>query len=329
MTLIGDIIKPTPMADYMMDNLADKNALFTSGIVFNDPLLAQMLAGGGDTFQIPFWGAITDTESEIPIEGAAGTVGKIGTYKLSVVRQMRKKDWGATALSSILAGSNALNAIQVQVNEYWQSQMQDILVSEIKGVCASTDGPLISLDVAPDTGEPSASTIIGANHIIDVQTLLGDNGKLFGAMITHSQVIADLRKQKLLTTMQDQDTLMPIDYYGTMRIIEDDRVPVIDRTYTVAGVVKVYGTILVKKGSFAFAETQEGFKPVHVEKDEAKGMGEEVLMTKREFALHPAGWDYTGTPAGLAPTNAELATGASWSIKASPKQTGFVVLFTN
>ena len=329
MTLISDVIVPVPMGDYLMDSLADKNALFTSGIVYNDPLMAKLLAGPGKKFEVPYWGDITSTESDIPIEGTGSAVGKIGTYDITVVRQMRKKNWGAGKLASILAGANALNAIQSKVNEYWQSQMQDILVSEIKGVTTSATGTQITLDVAPATGEPSASTIIGANHIIDVQALLGDNVEPFAAIIIHDSVYADMRKQNLITTIKESENVAPVNYYGEMRVIVDSNVPVIARTYTIAGVVNVYGTVLLKKGAFRFAETQEGFTPVFIDKDEDKGMGEEVLMTKRSFALHPDGWDYTGTPAGLSPTNAELATAASWTIKNNPKSSGFVVLYTN
>ena len=330
MTLISDVIVPQPMADYLMDAVADKNALFASGIIYSDPLLAQKLANGGKKFDMPYWGDITSTESEVPVEGVAGAVGKIGTYDITVVRQMRKKDWGAGNLASILAGSNALNAIQVKVNNYWQTEMQDILVSTIKGVTDSTDGTKISLDASADVAsEPSASTIIGANHIIDVQGLLGDNVEPFGAMIIHPAVYTDMRKQGLIATIQDKDSTAMFNYYGDMRVIVDENVPILTKTYTVAGATNVYGTILLKKGSFAYGENQSGFKPVHVEADEAKGFGEQVLMTKRQFALHPAGWNYGGTPAGVAPTNAELATGASWSLMAKAKNSGFVVLYTN
>lgn len=330
MTLISDVIVPEPMADYLMDMLADKNALFQSGIIYNDALMAQMLNGGGRKFTVPYWGDITATESAIPVEGTALTPGKIGTFEINFVRQMRKMDWGAGKLASILAGSNALNAIQAKVNAYWQSEMQNVLVSEIKGVTSSADGTKISLDASADvSAEPSASTIIGANHVIDAQSLLGDNVDPFAAMIVHSAVFADMRKQGLISTIQDKDSLALFNYYGDMRIIVDDRVPILTKTYTVAGATNVYGTVLLKKGSFAFAETSQGFLPVHIEADQSKGMGEEVLMTKRNFALHPAGWNYKGTPAGEAPTNAELATGAAWELMFDAKQSGFVVLYTN
>ena len=330
MTNIADIIEPVPFANYMMDRLPVANKLFESGIIYNDPMLRQMLDGGGRSFDFPFWGDITQGESAVPVENTTTAAGKIGTYDLKVVRQMRKKNIGKSVLASIMAGDDPLTAIQNRLDVYWKKDIQDNLVSQIKGVLASATGSALLTDKGhvATTGDPSASTIIAPDYIIDAQTVLGDGMGEFKAMIVHSKVYSDLRKQNLVTDIPVADQRATIPFYQNMMLIVDDNVPIESRATTTTP-ANVYTSILVKEAAFAFAETTNGFKPVAVDEDDDKGFGEQILLTKRMFALHPAGFDFIGTPAGDAPTNTELATGTNWVMKHDIKLSGFVALATN
>jgi len=64
---------------------------------------------------------------------------------------------------------------------------------------------------------------------------------------------------------------------------------------------------------------------------QGKGMGGEVLYTRRQFVLHPYGiaWQ-DDTVAGEFPTNAELANAANWDrAYAERKQIPIAFLLTN
>lgn len=331
MTLISDVVVPEVTADYLMDDLAVANLMFSSGIVKTDPMLASLLNMGGSKFSFPYWGDITAGESDIPVEGTAATARKIGTYELTIPRQMRKIDVGAGKLASILAGANAMNAINVRVSTLWKTDMQNNLIATIKGIIGSTDGAKITLDKAAQAGAaaPTTENYIDADYIIDAQALLGDNTGKFNAIVLHTSVLTAMRKANLIATQALSDQSGYIETYQNMVVINDDNVPTFTRTDVGTTDHTVYATLLIKEAAFVFGESTNGFVPVYIDTDHAKGMGEETLYTKRMFALHPAGWDWTGTAAGLAPTNTELATGTNWALKMDHKMSGFVALLTN
>lgn len=331
MTNISDLIVPDVTSDYLMDDLPVANLMFQSGIVKTDPLLAQSLSMGGSKFSYPYWGTITGGESDIPVEGAASAVRKIGTYETTIARQFRKIDVGAGRIASILAGANALNAIQTRISTDWKTDLQGILVATAKGIIASTDGALITVDKAAVAGAaaPGTVNVIDDDYLIDATALLGDNAGKFNAIILHTKVLTDLRKQGRIATVPIQDQDQTIEMYQNMVVINDDNVPVYVRADNVAADHNAYVTLLVKSEAFVFAESTNGFTPVAVDLNHANGFGEETLFTKRMFALHPAGWDWTGTPAGLSATNTELATAASWDLKMDKKLSGFVAVITN
>lgn len=331
MTKISDVVVPDVTADYLMDDLAVANLMFSSGIVKTDPLLASLLTMGGSKFSFPYWGTITGGESDIPVEGVASTARKIGTYETNIPRQFRKIDVGAGRLASILAGANAMNAINERMSELWKEDIQNNLVASAKGIISSTAGANITLDKAAQAGDaaPGTTNIIDADYIIDAQALLGDNMGKFNAIILCTKVLTDLRKANLISTVALADQAGTIEMYQNMVVINDDNVPTFTRTASDTEDYTSYATFLVKDAAFIFGESTNGFTPVYVDTDHSKGMGEETLYTKRMFALHPAGWDWIGTPAGLAPKNAELADGTNWELKMDKKLSGFVALITN
>lgn len=329
MTDIADIIEPVPFANYMIDRLPVANKLFMSGIVYQDAMLKTRLEGGGRKFEVPFWGDITQGESSIPVENTSTAAGSIGTYDLSVVRQMRKKNIGYSQLSSIMAGEDPLSAIQNRLDTFWKKDMQAILVASINGVLNSATGSALLTDKANTAGaDVSATNYIAPDYIIDAQSVLGDGMGEFKAMIMHSKVYADLRKDNLITDEPYADQKATIPFYQNLMVIVDDLVPSETRT-TTGDDVTVYTTIILKEASFGFAETTSKIKPVAIDEDDDLGMGEQILLTKRMFALHPAGFDFAGTPAGLSPTNTELALGTNWVMKQDIKLSGFVALKTN
>ena len=330
MTNIADIIEPIPFSNYMMDRLPVANKLFSSGIVYQDAMLKTRLEGGGRKFEVPFWGDITQGESDIPVENTPTAAGKIGTYDLTAVRQMRKKNIGKSQLTSIMAGADPIGAIQNRLDVYWKKDLQTLLVATMKGVLASASGAPLLTDKGhvATTGDPSASTIIAPDYIIDAQTVLGDAMSEFKAMIVHPKVNADLRKQNLVTDVPLADQSGTLPYYQDMLLIVDENVPIESRATTTTP-ANVYTTIMVREAAFAFAETTSGFKAVAVDEDDDKGFGETILLTKRMFALHPSGFDFAGTPAGLSVTNTELAVGTNWVMKQDIKLSGFVALKTN
>jgi hypothetical protein len=60
--------------------------------------------------------------------------------------------------------------------------------------------------------------------------------------------------------------------------------------------------------------------PVEVERQALKGMGQEYIVNRRQWVMHPRGVKWLGgTQAGVTPSNTELATATNWQRVYDPK----------
>jgi hypothetical protein len=343
-TTFADVIIPEVFSEYLMEPIREKNALFESGIVTYDALLASKLDVGGDVFTYPYWGALVGTSLEAPDEVLEGTVNKITADKMVVPRIFRTFNVRSTAMASILAGSDAMTAIQERVTEVWRDGLQDLFVNIATGVLASTGGQEIVHeldDIYTDTVEVTGAHLISPNAVIDAKQLLGDKGSQFKAIVLHSKVRAELEKLNLIqqpTTVvgafpgvQISETPIAHSMFMGMIVLEDDRVPV---ELVVGNLVPdkyVYTTFLVIKDAFRYGDSEKGFKPVYILDQPELGMGVETLYTKKMLAFHPLGVSWTPQP-GVLPEkilDADFADGLNWTYKYDPQLSGFVVLKTN
>ncbi len=350
-TKFADVIVPAVFSEYLMEPIREKNALFTSGIVVYDALLASKLDVGGDVFTYPYWGGLTGTSLQAPTEDTKGAVSGITSGKMLVPRIFRTFNAQATAMASILAGSDAMSAIQTRVTEVWRDGLQELFLSILTGVLGAATGTLktnsgilgtrkgadIVLDIAAKAGEaaPTGVNLISPNAIIDAKQLLGDKGSKFKAVVLHSRVRAELEKlglikytgENFLDSPQEHSTLLG------MTVIEDDRVTVEQRNDNETTPVShnVYSTFLVRADGFRYGDSEKGFKPVYIKDEPDLGMGVETLYTKKMLAFHPLGVSWT-PGVGVIPeqiTNENFADGANWKYQYDPKLSGFVVLKTN
>jgi hypothetical protein len=61
-------------------------------------------------------------------------------------------------------------------------------------------------------------------------------------------------------------------------------------------------------------------RATEVHREAMTGDGQDVLINRRNFILHPRGIAFTGTIAKSGPTRVQLATGANWARVYDPKQ---------
>ena len=86
-----------------------------------------------------------------------------------------------------------------------------------------------------------------------------------------------------------------------------------------------YDTYLFGPGAIGHADGTNS-KVTETETDRNTLSGEDILVNRRHFVLHPRGIKYVGTAAGGGPTNTVLATAASWSRVYEPKNIRIVCL---
>jgi hypothetical protein len=322
---IADVIVPSIFNPYVIQQSTATNALFQSGIAAAVPELQGKLTEGGRLVNMPFWPSLTGSDEQLS-DSVALTPGKISASQDRATQVFRGRAWSANDLAATLSGDDPMRAIGDQVAQYWGERMQLVLISVLKGIFA-TGGTLNASHVnnlAIEAGNTAtAANLIGASAIVDTLSKLGDAHEKLTAMVMHSVPYFNLVKQQLIETVRDADGKVLYTTYLGKRVIVDDNVPVI------AGTTNgfKYWTFLFGPGAIGYGE---GSPEYPTETDRDKLAGDDILITRKHFVLHPRGvkWNDT-TVTGASPSNADFEVVANWSKVYDNKNIRMVALITN
>lgn len=333
LTRLSDAIVPEMFFNYMVQDTTERTDIFRSGIIRNDAEIAAKLAGGGSTFNNPFWNDLGSTEADVASDDPAvlGTPSKITAGKDIVVRQVRAHGFSTADLSGVLAGSDPMMRIRSKVNDYWDRQFQASLVATSYGVylsnVANNSSDMIYSVATDSASAVTSAELIDAEKIIDACYTLGDASEDLKVLAMHSTVVKRLVKLDLIDYVKDSTGNTRIPYYLGKRVIVDDGCKTVTGTNRVT-----YITMLFGEGAMSWGEAPTP-TPVAVKRDEdgGAGMGIETLWTRRQYAMHPNGIKWTSSSmSGEFPTNAELATAANWlRVYPERKQVKIAFLATN
>ncbi len=84
---ITDVVIPEEFTAYQVENSLVSTALSQSGVVANNGLIEAQLQAGAESFNIPFWADLSDTEADITSDDPTvlSTPQKISASKQVVV----------------------------------------------------------------------------------------------------------------------------------------------------------------------------------------------------------------------------------------------------
>lgn len=297
-TKISDVIVPDVFNPYVVERTAEKSALYQSGIIQADAQLNALAQSGGTLLQMPFWSDLTGDDEVLSDTGSL-TAGAITASKDIARLHMRGRAWGVNDLAKALSGDDPMGIVGDLVADYWARRMQAALIKTLDGVFASATMAGNLHDITAVTG---ADTFTG-EHFIDATHKLGDAENLLTAIMVHSATYASMRKQNLIDFIPNSQGVYDIPTYMGKRVIVDDGLPIVSTTN--------YTTYLFGTGAIGYGE---GAPPMPTETDRDSLAGEDYLITRKHFLLHPRGvkWNEASV-AGDSPTNAELATAANWT----------------
>lgn len=312
-TKIADVIVPEIFTPYVIEKTAEKSRILTSGIAIANPKLNELVTAGGTTMQMPYWKDLTGAD-EVLSDQTPLTPGKIGADKDVACLLLRGRAWGANELAGALAGDDPMAAIADRVADYWARREQATLVSVLTGAFAAASMANHTLDKSAAAGG------IDGPMVLDAKQLLGDSADQLQAIMMHSAVFTELQKQNLIQYTTTSDGKIAFPTYLGYQIITDDGMPV-----DTSGQTPIYTTYLFAKGAIGRGEgTPVSLTPTETDRDSLAG--EDFLINRRAFVLHPMGVKWKGTPAGVTPTNAELATGTNWERVYEDKNIGLVAI---
>ena len=297
-TKIADVIVPEIFNPYVIERTAELSALVRSGIVVRNPELDALATAGGKLINMPYWNDLTG-EDEVLDDSGALTPAKITAGQDVAALLMRGKAWSTNDLAKALSGDDPMRAIGDLVAEYWARQRQKTLLSILKGVFASSTMSGNVHDISALDGDLAK---INGTSFIDAKTKLGDASDKLTAVAMHSSVFASLEKQNLISYIPNSQGVVEFPTYMNKRVIVDDGCPL---------EVDVYTTYLFGQGAIGEGNGQA---PVPTETDRDSLAGEDILINRQHFLLHPRGVKFTNSSvAKSSPSNAELAKEANWS----------------
>lgn len=310
-TRLGEVIQPKIFTPYTLQKTLEKSELVQSGIIANDSEFDNLASGPNTLVNMPYWNDLEGTESQVMKDKGEMDVNKITTSQDLARKQARVNAWGANGLSALLAGSDPAQAISGLVSNYWKRDMQKTLLATLGGVFKSKSMDKKVYDITDRDGEAGT---LKMRTFIDATQVMGDAKSALTGIMMHSAVESELRKQDLIEYVPQSDQGKPIAYFQDKRVIVDD-----DMEYdSENGEAEMYifgqGAIALGNGS------HPRIIPTEVDRNKQSYSGEEILINRKIFILHPRGiaWQ-EGRVSSEFPTNSEIATGARWDRVYDPK----------
>lgn len=173
------------------------------------------------------------------------------------------------------------------------------LLAVLKGVFASSTMSGNVHDISSLEGDLAK---INGTSFIDAKTKLGDASDKLTAVAMHSTVFAELEKQNLIQYIPNSQGVVDFPSYLGRKVIVDDGCPKDGDVYT----TYLFGQGAIGEGN--------GAAPVPTETDRDSLAGEDILINRQHFLLHPRGVKFTDSSvAKKSPSNAELANQANWN----------------
>jgi len=326
-TKISDVVVPEIYTPYKQNVTEQKSALVQSGVVARDESIDALLNGGGLTFNTPSWKDLDNDEENTSTDDDTSSASpkKIGTLTEISVRLSRNQAWSAMDLAADLAGSKPMTAIANRVGYYWTRRLQAMFIATMQGIFADNDAaPSGSEHVQGDlTNDISGSSYVAgvtdfsAEAFIDTAVTMGDSAQALGICLMHSIVFARAQKNNLIDFIPDARGEVDIPYFLGRRVIVDDSMPNPAGSGAAQTASGIYHTWLFGAGAVRYGV---GTPETPFETDRlplaGDGGGQEYMVDRIMWCLHPTGHAYVGTAPNGGPTNAatanNLANAGSW-----------------
>jgi len=308
-TIISDVIVPQVFNPYVIERTAELSAFYQSGIIARTPALDVLASSGGKLVNMPFWEDLSG-DDEVLSDKTALTVDKIKAGQDVAALLARGKAWSVNDLAKALSGDDPMAAIGDLVADYWARRFQTILIKTLDGIFGHEDTEM-DTNQHDISSNPAAKDddVISAKTAVDAIYKLGDNADKLTGFAMHSATVAKLAKDDLIEYIKPSEGEPEVPYFLGKRVVVDDSLPVNIGT-------GVYTTYIFGAGAFGWGE---GGAPVPTETARDALSGDDILVNRRHFILHPRGVAFRGVQLGddkggtnATPSNDNLADHRNW-----------------
>ena len=293
-TVISDLaIVPTTFLEYVNKLILQKSALIQSGVMANVP---TFIPPKGKTTNAPAYLGFTGVD-EVISDTAPLTVNSVGSTNAVSVINFRGKSFGANDMVGILAGQDPLGLLANKYADFWVRNLNAVALNTLAGSALGQEADHAGLII-----NDQALAVITSDMVLDTLQLMGEYANELTHVVMHSAVRTKLQKLDKLTVGVPGSANSGIETYeGRIVVVDDTNVPA----------VGVYTTYFCAAGALAYSDGSDPAKFIELDRDILQG--DDITTSRKRFIVHPMGTTFDGTPAGVSPTNAELAAVGSWS----------------
>ena len=298
-TTIANIVTPAVYSAYMEAKLPQTVKLVASGLAEIDPNPAISLEGG-TVFNIPFYHDYSGAADEVVVQGTPNSVEAIAAGNDIGVVCYRSKTFGFSDASKVFSGDDPGAEISRQMTNYWARRIDIAFNKVMEGTCDAL-GATHQLNVT-SSGDvlPSAANILAACQ------LLGDNQDQLSIIYTHSKVFNYWLSNGFITYVSGTSFSERVVQSGQVPTVFGKQVVVSDAAYNSG---TTYATYLGAPGQLYLGYQRnlllEEFRDPKAQQSEITGS---IFCV-----MHNRFVKWSGTAAGLTPTNTELGTGGNWT----------------
>jgi len=333
---LSDIYVPDIWDQAVQERAIELNRFVTSGVMTNDPLVADLASGPGNIKDLPFYHSLTNDEPDYVTDDPTteSTPAKIDSGVQVTQSAHMHKSWSTMDLSRQLASDDPAGAIIDRVAKYWSVNTEKRLLNSLLGIMGdnliSNGGDMVNSIHTEDGDNATDVNLISAPAVIDTAATMGDHATELSAIAMHSVVYSRLQKLNLIDYIPDARGEVNIPTYLGYRVIVDDVLA--PRAGNTTG--WVYTTILFANSSVAYGSGTP-LVPSEISRSAASGNGggQDILHYRNVEIVHPWGFavDPTTITSGtITPSLTDLKMSAYWSrVFNERKNVGIAFLQTN
>ena len=297
-TRISDIAFDNDVyASYMQEDDPSRNAFIASGAIVIDPILTMRAAGMGELTTIPYWKDLDNSTENVSSDDPSvlATPDKIDTGTMKARNVHINNLWETANLASEISATEPMVQIQSRTSNYWTNRLSARVQGMQTGMFLENDsntGDMIN-DISIEDGDNAvAANKWSFDAFVDTYSTMGENADKLALLAVHPEVMKTMRKENNIEFIKDSDTDLMIPTYNGLRVVEDKKQPVI--AGTTSGFR--YVSTIYAAGAFGFGQALSK-RPVAVEFDEkaGNGAGIETLAERKQWLLHPGGYNWTET----------------------------------
>ena len=133
-TRLTNVVVPRVFTAATVEPTIYRSQFYRSGIIDIDPMVSNLISGGGKIYDLPFWQDVSGTSGDAPVEGTDQTVNNLAQLQQVFRKQTRTKAWGQNDLSKVQSGSNGITALENMVMDYWAQAYDIIALKSMQGI---------------------------------------------------------------------------------------------------------------------------------------------------------------------------------------------------